>query len=70
LDIEVTKGGVFDASDPAPSQDLDGTIILEFSNCNAATVSYDIPSVDRQGVIPIERIALDNMPLCESLQTQ
>jgi DNA-binding beta-propeller fold protein YncE len=70
LDIEVTQGGIFDASNPVPTQDLDGTIILEFSNCNAATVNYDIPSVDRQGVIPIERIALDNMPLCESSQEQ
>ena len=68
LDIEVTQGGIFDASSPGTTQDLDGTIILEFSNCNAGTVTYDIASVDRQGVIPIERIALDNVPLCESTQ--
>ena len=42
-------------------------MIVEFTDCNAGTVRYDIPSVDRQGVIPIERIALDNVPLCEEL---
>jgi len=70
LDIEVTQGGIFDASNPVPTQGLDGTIILEFSDCNSGTVSYDIPSVDRQGVIRMERIALDNVPLCESLEAQ
>jgi len=70
LDIEVTQGGVFDAPNPATTQDLNGTIILEFSDCNAGAVSYDITSIDRQGVIPIERIALDNVLLCESLEAQ
>jgi len=70
LDIEVTLGGVFDASAPTPIQEPGGTIILEFSDCNAGTLSYDITSIDRQGVIPIERIALDNIPLCESLLEQ
>jgi hypothetical protein len=70
LDIELTQGGVFDSSTPAPTQTLDGTIILEFSSCNAGTVTYDIPSIGRQGVIPIQRAALDNVPLCESLATQ
>jgi hypothetical protein len=27
-------------------------------------LSYDIESVNRQGLAPIERIALDNVPLC------
>ena len=70
LDIEMTQGGVFDSASPAPSQDLDGTINVEFSDCNAATVTYDIPSVDRQGVVPVTRIALDNVPACQSLAAQ
>jgi len=70
LDIELTQGGVFDSSTPAPTQTLDGTIILEFSSCNAGTVTYDIPSIGQQGVIPIQRAALDNVPLCESLAAQ
>jgi hypothetical protein len=70
LDIEVTQGGVFDSSTPAPTQTLDGTIILEFSSCNAGTVTYDIPSIGRQGVIPIERVALDNVARCYLLGTE
>lgn len=67
LDIYIARGGVFDTSPPEPVLNMDGTITIEFSNCNAGTVTYDIPSIGRQGVIPIERIALDNVPLCESL---
>jgi hypothetical protein len=70
LDIEITQGGVFDSPEPRPTQDLDGTITLEFSGCNAGTVTYDIPSIGIQGVVPIERIALDNVPFCESLEAE
>jgi hypothetical protein len=66
LDIEVTQGGVFDAAEPEPAQDIDGTITLEFSSCNSGSVTYNIPSIGRQGIIPIERIALDNVPACEA----
>jgi endonuclease I len=70
LDIEITQGGVFDSPEPKPTQDLDGTITLEFSGCNAGTVTYDIPSIGTQGVVPIERIALDNVPFCESIEAE
>jgi len=69
LNIEMTSGGVFDSANPSPIQQADGDIILEFTGCDAATISYSISSVDRQGVIPIERIALDNVGLCEAAQT-
>ncbi len=67
LDIEMTQGGVFDSSTPMPTQGPDGTITLEFSDCENGLVSYDIPSIDRQGEIPIQRIALDNVARCEQL---
>jgi cyclophilin family peptidyl-prolyl cis-trans isomerase len=67
LDIVVSEGGIFDAGTPAPTRRLDGTINLEFNDCTAGTITYDIPSVDRQGVIPIERITPDNVALCEAL---
>lgn len=70
LDIEVTQGGVFDSIEPGTSQSLDGTIVLEFSDCENGTVTYDIPSISQQGVIPIQRIALDNVPRCEELAAQ
>jgi N-acetylneuraminic acid mutarotase len=70
LDIEVTSGGIFNASNPVPEQNPDGTVILEFDDCNSATVEYDIESLDLQGAISIERIALDNVPSCEELAGQ
>ena len=70
LAVIVSEGGVFDSVAPEAVPRPDGTIILEFTDCNSGTISYDIPSVDRQGTIPIKRISLDNVPLCEQLSTQ
>jgi len=67
LEIELTQGGIFDAASPVPTQSNDGTITLEFSDCENGLVTYDIPSIDQQGEIPIERIALDNVARCEQL---
>lgn len=67
LEVELTEGGVFDSAEPAPTQSADGTIMVECSDCNACMVTYDITSAGVQGVIPIERIALDNVPTCEAL---
>ncbi len=68
LDIYQAEGGLFDMSAPEPNQTKDGTLIVEFSDCNSGTITYDIPSIDRKGVIPIQRIALDNVSLCEALK--
>lgn len=65
LEVELTRDGVFDAAQPT-TQQLDGTIILEFSGCNAGLVTYDITSANVQGEVPIERISLDNVPACEA----
>ena len=70
LNIFVTEGGIFDAGAPVPVTTQDGTLIIEFSDCTAGTITYDIPSVDRQGVIPIQRITPDNVALCEALGAQ
>ncbi|MEJ2383747.1 MAG: DUF2202 domain-containing protein [Xanthomonadales bacterium] len=67
MEVRVFGGGVFDAGTPVPEGVVDGSILLQFENCNSATVTYDIPSIGRTGVIPIERIALDNVPHCEKL---
>ena len=58
---------MFDAGVPEPESVPYGSILLQFENCNSGTVTYDIPSIARTGVIPIERIALDNVPHCEKL---
>ncbi len=73
LNIEMTSGGIFDTvteivrTDPPGS---DGTIILTFDSCSSGTVEYDIPSVSRQGIVPIQRVANDNVVICEALSAQ
>jgi len=68
LEIELTRGGVFDMAEPVPVQEPDGTILLRFAGCNSGSVAYDITSTGVQGMIPIERIALDNVAACEATQ--
>jgi hypothetical protein len=41
--------------------------VLTFYGCNAATVEYDIPSINRQSTVYIKRVANDNIVLCEAL---
>lgn len=72
LTVYVTEGGVFDAPEPAAETDLNGigTITLEFAGCNAALMTYEIPAMALFGEIPLERIATDNQPLCETLAAE
>jgi hypothetical protein len=30
----------------------DGTITVEFENCNSGTVAFSIPSISQQGAVP------------------
>jgi hypothetical protein len=68
MNIEMTSGGLFDMAteiertDPVGS---DGTIVLTFYNCYSGTVEYDITSIEQQGTVPIQRVAGDNIALCE-----
>ena len=72
MSIDITSGGIFDNAalvqhtDPAGS---DGTINLSFETCAAGTVTYDIPAIAQQGTVPIQRVADDNVALCEVLAT-
>lgn len=67
LQIYVTSGGIFDSDDPTPVTEQDGSMIVRFEGCNSGSVTYDIPSIGQYGVVPIERIALDNVAHCENL---
>lgn len=67
LQVYVTGGGLFDAEEPVPETVPDGSILLKFESCNSGTVSYDLPSIAQNGVVPIERLAPDNVAHCENL---
>ena len=73
MQIEMTSGGIFDTATQIDRTDppgSDGTIVLTFNSCNTGTVEYDIPSINRSGTVPIQRVADDNITLCEVLITQ
>jgi hypothetical protein len=69
LTINLTAGGVFDSIQPEAITDPNayGSMTIEFADCTEALVSYQIPSLNLTGEIPIERISDDNVPLCERL---
>jgi hypothetical protein len=68
LTIYLTEGGVFDS--PVPPVTIDpagyGTMTIEFTDCTEGLVHYEITSLGISGDIPIQRIALDNVALCEA----
>lgn len=66
MEIDIPSGGLFDTPttvEHTPS----GTMTITFENCNAAVIEYDITTINRQGTIPIQRIAGDNIELCQTL---
>ena len=72
LDVYVSQGGVFDSPEPPVNTPdnpptLIGTMEITWTDCNTAEVRYDLTSPERSGMIPIERITLDNVALCEAL---
>jgi lysophospholipase L1-like esterase len=69
MNVSVTSGGMFDAQSTLDRVD-EGTFTLTFKDCSSATIEYDIPSIDRHGTVPIERVAKDNVALCEALIAQ
>jgi hypothetical protein len=72
MDIEMTSGGIFDTSSVITRTDppgSDGTILLTFDSCSSGTIEYDIPSINQQGIVPIQRVANDNIVICEALGT-
>ncbi|MEJ8569246.1 CARDB domain-containing protein [Elongatibacter sediminis] len=70
LTLYRTSGGVFNSASPAPVEDVYGTVEVRFDDCRTGELNYDIPSLDRQGVVPIQRLVPDNIPGCERSQLQ
>ena len=69
MTIEIASGGIFDTPGGVTRVE-DGTITLEFTNCNEGTATYNIPSINARGVVPIQRVAKDNISLCRALLTE
>jgi len=72
MNISITTDGIFNNGAEVQNTDppgSDGTIILTFEDCSSGTVEYDMPSIGRQGIVPIQRIANDNEALCVALNT-
>jgi len=70
MNIDITSGGLFDTASEVghtEPEGADGTITLTFESCNSAVVEYDITSIGRRGSVPIQRVATDNVTLCETL---
>ena len=71
MNIEMTSGGIFDTATDIQRTDppgSDGTIKLIFQNCSSGAIEYDIPSINQQGIVPIQRVADDNIKICEALR--
>lgn len=70
MNIEFTSGGIFDTAsiiqrtDPVGS---DGTLTVKFDNCNSGSIDYEITSIDARGTVAIQRVADDNIALCNAL---
>jgi len=70
ISVELTSGGVFNASDPMAAQTPGyGTIIIVFTGCNEALLTYDFPSLGLSGQMTLTRVLTDNVPLCTALAT-
>jgi hypothetical protein len=68
--IDIASGGIFDTATEIEHTEpigSDGTITLTFKNCSEGSIAYNIPSIGRQGTVPIRRIVDDNILLCERL---
>ena len=64
LEVGSMSGGLFDSEQVVPMRTPGGSIILQFENCNSGSVFYDIPSIDRIGMVPIQRVNSENVALC------
>ena len=70
MNIEFASGGIFDTASEIQRTDppgSDGTLRLIFEDCNKGTIDYDITTIGVQGTVPIERVADDNIALCDAL---
>ena len=71
MEVELTSGGIFNASDPLSTQETGyGTITIVFINCDEAVLTYAFPNLGLTGQMTLTRAVPDNEALCEALNTQ
>jgi hypothetical protein len=70
LDVWIANGGVFNSPTPPVYLEPDGQITIGFNSCNSGMLRYEIPSIKRQGLFSIERVALGNVPICYVLENK
>jgi formylglycine-generating enzyme required for sulfatase activity len=69
LDLELTHSGIFDSA-TEPVRSVDGTVTLKALSCEEIELTYEIFSAEQEGLIPLGRIADDNVAYCNSLLGQ
>ena len=71
ISVELTSGGVFNASEPEATQEKNyGTITIVFINCDEALLTYNFPSLGLMGQMTLHRVLTDNVPLCQVLNAE
>ena len=68
LEVGSMSGGRFDSGQSRPNHDPRGSILLQFEDCNTGSVFYDIPSIGRTGMVPIQRVNTENVAQCREQQ--
>lgn len=67
LQIDSMSGGLFDSEEVLPVHEAAGSILLQFDDCASGSLYYDIPSIGKSGLIPIQRVCNEHVALCEQL---
>lgn len=66
LTVYSSSGGLFDTSPPTVQHEPIGSLELKFEDCSTGSVTYSLPGINEFGLIPIQRVASDNLAACES----
>jgi hypothetical protein len=69
LEIFSASGGVLDSVTPTPVLEFVGQMLLQFDDCSSGSVIYTLLPLFGGYIIPIERLAPDNVTQCQ-LNTQ
>jgi hypothetical protein len=66
IDVSETTGGSFDEPQPISTTKV-GTMIIDFTDCSNALLTYSLPADSAEGDIAITRVIAGGQVLCEEL---